>query len=171
MDALNLLLAKISPYLRVLEVFVVILACVWLLLKVYNDGIRKVEVADTLARAAEHDKVVAETYRLQRVADQAKGDRDAVQKTLDAYVDAHPIGPVRLCNPSNQPARMPAVPAPHPSDDVPRPGPAPVQEVLGRDAGPDDIGPELATVVRAAGTLAGLYRQYQQQPEVGHANP
>lgn len=166
MDALNLLISRISPYFRLIEFAVIAVVCIAIIVHVYGNGERKVISEDALARAQEHGKVVAENYKLQRIADQAQGERDAVQKSLDDYMLAHPIGAVRLCVQSHQPARVSSAPEVIPSYDDTRPGSAPIPEVFTGDTVPLDIGPELATLMRAAGTVAGLYRQAQRDSEL-----
>lgn len=127
-------------------------------------GEQKVVAADAAAVAREHAQAVKDQAVIQAMADQAEKNRVATQKSLDDYMSAHPVGAVFVCNQprSSGSAGLPQVAPAHPSDAVSGAGPATVPAV----STGVDIGPDLATVVRAAGTVATLYRQYQQQPEV-----
>lgn len=127
-------------------------------------GEQRVVAADAAAVAREHARAVKDQAAIQAKADAAERDRVTTQKALDDYMSAHPIGSVFVCsNPRRSgPIRLPEAPAAHAGDAVSGAGPNPVPTV----STGIDIGPDLSTLVRAAGTVATLYRQYQQQPEV-----
>jgi hypothetical protein len=127
-------------------------------------GEQKIISADAAAVAREHAQELKYQAALQAASDKAESYRESMQKGLNDYMAAHPVGPVLMCNQSrgSGSAGLPEATPAHSGDAVSGTGPATVPEV---PAG-IDIGPDLSTIVRAAGTMATLYRQYQQQPEV-----
>ena len=132
-----------------------------------RDELAKVEAA----RAEEHVKVQAETARLQAAADKAAGDRDEKQHELEVYMASHPVGVIRVCDHARSGSNvgLPTVASSNGATSDSGAGPVVVPSVLsgtegeGSGGGPD-VGPEVDTLVRAAATVAGLYRQSQQQP-------
>ena len=133
-------------------------------------GQQQVIAADAKARKEEQVKVQAETVSLQAAANQAAGDRDAVQKSFDAYMAAHPVGAVIVRGPAacNQSTGLPGAAATHGGNASAGTGPAAVPQV---STGGRDIGPALDTILRASGALAGLYQQFQAQPVMPHGTP
>ncbi|HEY5212260.1 MAG TPA: hypothetical protein VIJ38_04480 [Acidobacteriaceae bacterium] len=125
-------------------------------------GEQKIEAADARAKSALDAEVKTQTATLQAAADKAAGDRDATQKSFDAYVAAHPVGAVFVChNPNNGGSRLPAASRPGSSGARAGAGPAAVSEVpAGSPA--VDISSALSTIVRAAGRLAGFDRELQE---------
>lgn len=131
-------------------------------------GEQKIIAADAKAEAKWKDKLAKIQATLQAKADKAEKDRDATQKTLDDYMFAHPVGSVWVCGPPVNSGRgLPKVTRPDPGHADSQPGPSPGGEVPGgSQVAATDIGPELDTIVRSFGTMAGLYQEYQRQPTV-----
>jgi hypothetical protein len=124
-------------------------------------GAARIQAQDAAVLAADHAKMIEQEQQWQAKAEAAQEQRDATQKQLEAYMASNPIGHVFLCNPGRPKPAVPSTAATNPGDASPSSGPAAVPDV------PEgtDIGAGLATIVRAAATLDGLYRQYQQQPQ------
>jgi hypothetical protein len=134
-------------------------------------GRNEVRVQVQKATEAQKEKDAKETARLQALADKAEADRDAVQKKLDNFDVAHPVGSVWLCGPPVSANARPAASAKKSADADTRPGPAVVSSVPAVDSPPRDIGPDLEVIVSAASKMAGLYREFQQQPVIVNASP
>lgn len=131
-------------------------------------GEQKIIAADAKARAEEHAAMIKIQIGLEARADKAEKERDAAQKDLDDYLFTHPVGTVWVCSPPTNSGRgLPKVTRPDNSHADPGAGPAPGSEVpRGSQVAATDIGPELDAIVRSFGTMAGLYREYQEQPQV-----
>lgn len=128
-------------------------------------GVAKQQAADAQQALADHAKMLETQSQWQAQADKAEATRDATQKQLDDYRTANPIGHVLVCrNQGVRPAGLPQAAGANTGNGGAGTGSASVPEV------PDgsstiDIGSPLDTIVHAAATLGGLYRQYQQQPQ------
>jgi hypothetical protein len=163
----SLIQSYLAPYETFIWAGLAVLMAVGFAVFVHHErvvGEQKVIAADAAAVAREHAKSILEQQAIQAKADAAEKVRDATQKTLDDYMSAHPVGSVFVCNKPHDsgPTGLPEVSSSNPGDAVSGAGPDPVSAVPSGV----DIGPDLSTLVRAAGTVATLYRQYQQQPEV-----
>lgn len=134
-------------------------------------GRNEVRVQVQKATEAQKEKDAKETARLQVLADKAEADRDTVQKKLDDFGRAHPVGSVWLCGAPGSVNARPAAPAKKPANAGTGTGSAVVLPVPAVDSSPRDIGPDLERLVSAASTMAGLYREFQQQPVIVNASP
>lgn len=97
----------------------------------------------------------------------ARGAEDD-QRAIDAYIAAHPIEPVRVCDKDSgrpQGVRQDGAPVAAPAGRGA--GPAAVPPVLGRDKtggeGGTDVGPGVDAILRATEALDVLYRERQRR--------
>lgn len=125
-------------------------------------GAQKIETADAKALQADKSRADAETaLNLSRAATADAGAASA-QKAVDAYVAAHPDGPVRLCHADSGLRPVPPGSAALKAPADAGTGPAAVRAVQDGTPGPD-IGPGLDALVRAAAAVATLYEDRQQR--------
>jgi hypothetical protein len=129
-------------------------------------GEAKIVAADAQAITKARAQVAAQTQALQTQADVQAKDANDARNNLDAYMASHPTGAVLVRHQScGSGPGMPQVAATHTADGFTSAGPAAVPEVPGGSLGTStDISAELNTLMRAAGQLAILDRQWQQQP-------
>lgn len=161
----------ITAYLKQFEVYiwagVAVLVLIGAMYEVHVQreiGRNEVVAADAAARADERAKIAKEQVAVQAKADAAEVAREASDQKFNAYMSAHPVGSIIVCHqPSNQPGGLRPASSPNGADAGAGSGPPVVPTV---SAGGVDIGPRTGVIVRAAGKMAELYRQYQQQPEV-----
>jgi hypothetical protein len=133
-------------------------------------GRQQVIAADAAARADEDKKIAAQEAAMKAQADQAEKNREATQQTFDAYVAAHPTGPVWVCHGASNNGKLPGGSAPAGGAAGAGTGSAAVPQVPDGSAGAStDISPELDTIVQSAGRLAILYKDAQSQPTVSSA--
>lgn len=160
----TLIQTYLAPYETYIWAAIAVLMSVGFALFIHHErviGEQKVIAADAKAKATLDAKVAQQTKALQDKADASENARVATQKALDDYMSAHPVGTVLVCsNTRSGGAGVPQAPNP-PTDVRVTPGPAVVPEVPGRSTA-RDIGPALDTIVRAAGAMAGLYRETQE---------
>lgn len=129
-----------------------------------HEGESKIEAQDKAAKIVLDQQVAGRTAALQQAADQAAKDRDATQNELDAYRAAHPVTSVLVCHENHSSPGLPQASGSHGGAANSSSGSAPVPEVLGRSSDQSvDVGPELDTILRAAGELGTLYREDQEQ--------
>jgi hypothetical protein len=130
----------------------------------------EVYAADAAARADEDKKIAAQEAVMKAQADQAEKNREATQQSFDAYVAAHPTGPVWVCHGASNNGKLPSGTTPASGAAGTGTGSGAVPQVsAGSPGAPTDISPELDTIVQSAGRLAILYKDAQSQPAVSSA--
>jgi hypothetical protein len=120
-------------------------------------GRAQIEQADLAAKGVLDAQVHADEQIAQKKADEAAGDRRVLQARIDSAIAARPMRPVWLCSANPGGAGLPQTSGVGSSPVSSGPGPDAVPAMSERD-----IGPDLSTLVRAAATVDGLYRERQQ---------
>lgn len=129
-------------------------------------GEDRIKAQDAAALQADHAKMLEQQSQMQAQADKAEATRDATQKQLTDYMASNPIGHVFVCHQGDSKPRVPGAPVAGPGNAGSGTGPATVPEV----SSGTDIGAGLDTLMRAAGTMAGLYREWQDYPTSGEVS-
>jgi hypothetical protein len=158
-------LAPYKLYVAAAGIIVLLLFCWWGYHHIETIGKAKIKAQDAAALVKANEQIARENIVLQAAAVKAAGERDAAQKALSDYIAANPIGPVIVCNKNyRRPSVSKSAPLAAGNYDTGT-GPGVGSQVLtgSLSQGPD-ISPELDTIVRSFGTLAGLYRELQEQP-------
>lgn len=122
-----------------------------------HEGEARIEATDKAARADERAKVKLEQVDLQHRASLAEAKANATQASFDDYMRNSSVG-FRVCYaPGDSGRGLSGDAGPNEGNAVPGAGSEVVYAVPAGAAN---------TVLRAAGRLAILYGQYQQQPEI-----
>lgn len=127
-----------------------------------HEGEQKVEEADKSARDDERAKIKTEQAQLQQKANLAEAKANAIQASFDDYMRNHPVATLGLhCTASYSGPGLPGNTGQNIGHEVPGAGSDVVPKVSERS-----VDGAVNTILRAAGKLATLYGEYQQQPEI-----
>ncbi len=154
-------MSELKLYFGLAGAAIVLAAFTWWSVHRENVGERKIIKKDDTALAVRHTEVVAQTAANVAKADAADSGADHDQQVIDAYLQSHPTGDVRMCRPAgNSIQRVPAIQASD-SNAVSAPaGSDALSSMPGSVAGPD-ISEGLTIIVRAASRLAIQDRDLQ----------
>lgn len=165
---MSTLLAPFESYIWAALLLIVLAGGLYACHRLETIGANEVKTADAAARADEQKKTAADTAALQVMAEKATEERDVAQKALSDYLAAHPVSPVLVYHgPANSGRGLSSAPSIDSGPAGACPDAGDLGNVLvGGDVPPTDISPELDTIVRSAGAMAGLYQQFQHQPVI-----
>lgn len=150
----------LKDYLYLGAIVALVLAFGWFVHHERAIGRQQIEQADKTATAVLDAQVRVDEQIAQDAADKSAKERQDAQTQLDAYMAAHPTGPIRVCHAHDSGAGLPQTAHAGESAVSPSPGPDAVPEVPGRD-----ISAGLDAIVRAATELDLLYQERQKLKE------
>ena len=126
----------------------------------YRAGIAAQQETDRKALVEAQAAADAKSAALQAKVDKAAQEASDALKKYDAYVAAYPLGTIRVCH-STSPSPLPKTASSSPGSQNTGTGPPVVPPVPTGTPGPD-ISAGLDSLMRAAATVARLYRESQQ---------
>jgi hypothetical protein len=127
----------------------------------HHEHVKDVAIDSRATQAVEREADAQTEANAVKAAVAAQG-ADSDQKRIDAYAAAHPIEPIRLCQPDPRGGRLPQARTVAGGVTNSLPGPGSFSAVPERPAGPD-ISEGLTELVLAASRLAVIDAERQQR--------